>query len=247
MSESRLASSQPVLKATGITAGYGGQAIVEDVSLEAYAGELTAILGPNGAGKSTFLKVLSGVLKPIAGTIVLQGKDVTGLPSQELLRRGISYVPQVDNVFPSLSVVENLEMGAYLRRRQAREKAAEFCEMFPDLKQAWNRPARTLSGGQRTMLAIARGLMLDPKVLLLDEPTAGLAPRLVDRVWLELIKVKNLTVAVVVVEQNTRRTLSQADWANVMVLGRSRLAGTGNQLLTNPEMVELYLGKEQVK
>jgi branched-chain amino acid transport system ATP-binding protein len=232
-----------VLEAIAITAGYGGEPIIEDVGFEAHRGKVIAIVGPNGAGKSTLLKVVGGVIRPTKGQLMLQGSDVAGLSSEKLLAKGISYVPQVDNVFASLSVLENLEMGGYARRSGVREKAAELCEMFPDLKPALKRPARTLSGGQRTMLAIARGLMLDPIVLLLDEPTAGLAPRFVERVWEEIRKVRELDVAVVVVEQNTRRTLAQADWAYVMVLGRNRLEGSGKQLLDDPEVIELYVGK----
>lgn len=235
--------TDPVLRAIGITAGYGGEPILQEVSFEAYRGKLVAIVGPNGAGKSTLMKVVGGVIRPSQGRVLLREGDVTGLPSETLLRKGISYVPQVDNVFESLTVMENLEMGGYARRGGLAEKVEQLCEMFPDLKPALKRPARTLSGGQRTMLAIARGLMLDPTVLLLDEPTAGLAPRFVDKVWDEIRKVRQLDVAVVVVEQNTRRTLSQADWAYVMVLGRNRLEGTGGQLLEDPEVIDLYVGK----
>jgi ABC-type branched-subunit amino acid transport system ATPase component len=234
----------PTLEAEGITAGYGGPPIIEEVSFKAERGRLTAIVGPNGAGKSTFLKVIAGLIRPTRGRVVLQGVDVTGVPPQVLVRRGISYIPQVANVFPTLTVKENLEMGGYARQHGVREKAAELCEMFPDLKPALKRPARTLSGGQRTMLAIARGLMLDPIALLLDEPTAGLAPRFVERVWEQILKVRELDVAVVIVEQNTRRTLTHADWAQVMVQGRNRLEGTGQRLLEDPEVVDLYIGKQ---
>lgn len=237
-------AGEAILRATDVTAGYGGDPIIEDVGFEAYLGRLVAIVGPNGAGKSTFLKVLAGVIRPIKGRVMLGADNVTGIPSETLLRKGISYVPQVDNVFPSLTVMENLEMGGYARKSKVAEKVAQLCDMFPDLKPALKRPARDLSGGQRTMLAIARGLMLDPTVLLLDEPTAGLAPRFVDRVWDEIQRIRDLNVAVVVVEQNTRRTLSQADWAYVMVLGRNRLEGTGSQLLDDPQVIDLYVGKE---
>ncbi|MGH7721763.1 MAG: ABC transporter ATP-binding protein [Candidatus Dormibacteria bacterium] len=233
-----------ILDVQAVTAGYGGPPIINDVSLRASRGKLTALVGPNGAGKSTFIKVVAGLIKPSGGRIVLNDSDVTGVPAQLLVRRGISYVPQVANVFPTLTVLENLEMGAYTRRHGTRDKVAELCEMFPDLRPALKRQARTLSGGQRTMLAIARGLMLDPQVLLLDEPTAGLAPKFIDRVWEQVLKVRQLNVAVVIVEQNTRRTLTHADWAYVMVLGRNALGGTGRQLLDDPEVVNLYIGKE---
>jgi ABC-type branched-subunit amino acid transport system ATPase component len=234
---------EPWLVAKGITAGYGGPPIIEDITFAARPGKLTAIVGPNGAGKSTFIKVLAGVLRPTAGRVTLKGEDVTGLPAQNLVRKGVSYIPQVANVFPSLSVYENLEMGGYAMRSGVKERAAELCDMFPDLKLALKRPAKTLSGGQRTMLAIARGLMLDPSVLLLDEPTAGLAPRFVQTVWEQVLKVRSLGVAVVVVEQNTRRTLTYADWAYVMAVGKNQLEGKGSDLLNDEVVINLYIGK----
>jgi len=233
-----------ILDVEAITAGYGGPPIISDVSLRAARGKLTALVGPNGAGKSTFIKVVAGLIKPTEGRVTLDGTDVTGVPAQLLVRRGISYVPQVSNVFPTLTVLENLEMGAYTRRHGVKQKIEELCGMFPDLHPALKRQARTLSGGQRTMLAIARGLMLDPHVLLLDEPTAGLAPKFIDAVWEQVLTVRKLNVAVLIVEQNTRRTLTHADWAYVMVLGRNALGGTGKQLLDDPEVVNLYIGKE---
>jgi branched-chain amino acid transport system ATP-binding protein len=233
-----------ILDVEAITAGYGGPPIISDVSLRAARGKLTALVGPNGAGKSTFIKVVAGLIKPTEGRVTLDGTDVTGVPAQLLVRRGISYVPQVSNVFPTLTVLENLEMGAYTRRHGVKQKIDELCGMFPDLHPALKRQARTLSGGQRTMLAIARGLMLDPQVLLLDEPTAGLAPKFIDAVWEQVLTVRKLNVAVLIVEQNTRRTLTHADWAYVMVLGRNALGGTGKQLLDDPEVVNLYIGKE---
>lgn len=233
-----------ILDVQAITAGYGGPPIITDVSLRAARGRLTALVGPNGAGKSTFIKVVAGLIKPTGGKVLLDDVDVTGVPPQLLVRRGISYIPQVSNVFPTLSVVENLEMGGYTRRHGVKQKIDELCDMFPDLRPALRRQAKTLSGGQRTMLAIARGLMLDPDVLLLDEPTAGLAPKFIDRVWEQVLTVRKLNVAVVIVEQNTRRTLTHADWAYVMVLGRNALGGTGQQLLDDPEVVNLYIGKE---
>ena len=238
------AAAEHLLVVEGLTAGYGGAPIIQDVEFRARKGEITAVVGPNGAGKSTFLKVVVGVLPCTKGKVVLNGKDVTGLPAQKLVREGISYIPQVANVFPSLTVKENLEMGAYALRSGVKEKIAHVCDLFPDLKPAFKRPARTLSGGQRTMLAIARSLMLDPQVLILDEPTAGLAPKFVETVWSRVTAIRQMDVAVVIVEQNTRRTLTHADWAYVMVLGRTRLSGTGRQLLDDPEVVDLYIGKE---
>jgi ABC-type branched-subunit amino acid transport system ATPase component len=233
----------PVLEVHGLTAGYGGPPIIQDIDLRAEAGRVTAIVGPNGAGKSTLLKAIIGVIRASAGTVALAGRDVTGLAPEQLVRQGISYVPQVANVFPSLSVRENLEMGGYVRSGSLKQRIEEMFELFPDLRAAAGRPARTLSGGQRNMLAMARGLMVDPKVMLLDEPTAGLSPRFETTVWEHILKVRDTGVGMVVVEQNTRRTLTHADRAYVLTLGRNRLEGTGDELLENDEVVSLYIGR----
>jgi branched-chain amino acid transport system ATP-binding protein len=233
---------EPILLVENVTAGYGGPPTIRAAGLRALRGQVTAVVGPNGAGKSTLLKAIAGVIPVSGGRVLLDGAAVTGLPPERLVRRGISYVPQVANVFPSLTVLENLEVGGYVRRSGVKERAAELCDLFSDLKSALRRPAGTLSGGQRTMLAVAKGLMPDPAVLLLDEPTAGLAPRFVDAVWDRILAVRALGVAVVIVEQNTRRTLSHADWAHVMVLGRNHLDGSGTDLLNDEEVVNLYLG-----
>jgi ABC-type branched-subunit amino acid transport system ATPase component len=230
------------LDVQGLTAGYGGPPIVENVSLRAHRGAITAIVGPNGAGKSTLLKAIAGVITAKAGTVAVEGRDATGLPSEKLVRRGIAYVPQVANVFPQLSVQENLEMGGYSRKQGLRERADELYQLFPDLKIAHRRHAETLSGGQRTMLAMARGLMVDPAVLLLDEPSAGLSPKFQSAVWERIEQVRATNVAVVVVEQNTRETLRHAQWAYVLVLGKNRLEGRGQDLLHNDEVVKLYVG-----
>ena len=230
------------LDVVGLTAGYGGPPIVENVSIRAHRGAITAIVGPNGAGKSTLLKAIAGVITAKAGTVAVEGKDATGLPSEKLVRRGIAYVPQVANVFPQLTVQENLEMGGYSRRHRLHERTEELYELFPDLKLAHRRHAETLSGGQRTMLAMARGLMVDPAVLMLDEPSAGLSPKFQGAVWERIEQVRATNVAVVVVEQNTRETLRHAQWAYVLVLGRNRLDGTGRDLLHNDEVVKLYIG-----
>ncbi|MGH7861702.1 MAG: ABC transporter ATP-binding protein, partial [Candidatus Dormibacteraceae bacterium] len=219
-----MSEEQHSLEVANLTAGYGGAPIISEVEFKAKRGQMTAIVGPNGAGKSTLLKVVVGIVRPSQGKVTLHGKDVTGMPAQKLVREGISYVPQVANVFPSLTVRENMEMGGYALKSGVKDKVDSLCDMFPDLKLALKRPARSLSGGQRTMLAIARALMLDPTVLILDEPTAGLAPKFVDLVWEQVNKVREMNVAVVIVEQNTRRTLTYADWAYVMVLGRNRLS-----------------------
>ncbi|MBJ7593997.1 MAG: ABC transporter ATP-binding protein [Candidatus Dormibacteraeota bacterium] len=230
------------LDVEGITAGYGGPPIVERVSIRAHRGAITAIVGPNGAGKSTLLKAIAGVIRPTGGAVRVEGKNVTGLAPEKLVRRGIAYVPQVANVFPQLTVHENLEMGGYIRSHGVQERAEELYQLFPDLKAAHSRRAETLSGGQRTMLAMARGLMVDPAVLILDEPSAGLSPKFQSTVWERIEQVRATDVAVVVVEQNTRETLRHAAWAYVLVLGQNRLDGPGRELLHNDEVVRLYVG-----
>lgn len=236
-------SDEPYLVINDLTAGYGGPPIIEDICLEARPGAITAIVGPNGAGKSTLMKTIAGVVRPYRGEIKVCGQVTTGLAANKLVRQGMAYVPQVANVFPSLTVVENLEMGAYTRKSSSiRSRIEELYELFPDLRTAARRPAKTLSGGQRNMLAMARGLMSDPKVLLVDEPTAGMAPKFEAAVWQHIVQIRQTGVAVVVVEQNTRRTLTHADWAYVLVLGRNRLSGSPAELLDDEEVVALYIG-----
>lgn len=232
---------EPVLVVEKLKAGYGGPPVVEGVDLRAYAARITVIVGLNGAGKSTLLRAIAGTLPISGGQVKLNGADVTRRRPEELLRAGISYVPQVENVFPSLSVRENLEMGGYIiPRSQVRSKISEICELFPDLKGALKRPARTLSGGQRHMLAVARGLMVKPAVLLLDEPTAGLAPRVEVSVWDSIRAIAATGVAMVVVDQNVRRALSHADWGYVMSLGRNLTDGPGHELLHSDDVGGLY-------
>jgi ABC-type branched-subunit amino acid transport system ATPase component len=214
-----------------------------DVSLAVHAGKITAIVGPNGAGKSTLLKAVCGVLKIAGGDIYLLGERVTNLPPERLVRRGLGYVPQGSAIFPQLTVAENLEMGGYLRRSGMRERIGEMCELFPDLQSALRRRAGLLSGGQRTMLAMARALMLDPAVLLLDEPSAGLAPMLQGAIWAQIEKVAALGVGVCVVEQNTRLTLRHAHWGYILALGRNRMDGPAEQLLGDEKVVDLYIGR----
>ena len=237
------AQEAPVLELESITAGYGGAPVISDVSASARAGRITAIVGPNGAGKSTLLKAVVGIIRVSSGAVRLMGEDVTGLATEKLVRRGISYVPQVSNVFPGLSVRENLEMGGFQRKTGLAERMGELCELFPDLAAALKRKAGTLSGGQRTMLAMARGLMLDPAVLVLDEPSAGLSPIFQGMLWEQIIKIAETGVAIVVVEQNTRRTLKHADWAYVMVLGKNQLDGPARELAEDQAVIDLYLGR----
>ncbi len=231
------------LNIQGLTAGYGGPPIIEQVSLSARRGAITAIVGPNGAGKSTLLKAVAGLIRPTAGRVFVEGKEVTNLPAEKLVRRGIAYVPQVENVFPDLTVRENLDMGGYVRKSGVRERIEQLFHLFPDLKVAAHRRASTLSGGQRTMLALARGLMVDPAVLILDEPSAGLSPKFQGLIWERIEQIRTTNVAVLIVEQNTRETLRHAQWAYVLVLGQNRLEGMGQDLLDNDEVVDLYVGR----
>lgn len=239
----RVSDEKPVLEVKGLTAGYSNVPIITDVSITAYKGKVTAIVGPNGAGKSTLLKAIVGLIKCTAGSVTFNGVEVVGWAPERLVRAGLAYVPQVVNVFPSLSVRENLEMGAYTRRAGIRDRIEHIFSLFPDLNQAASRPARTLSGGQRHMLAMARGLMVDPSILILDEPTAGLAPKYAAGIWDHVKIAQSTGVGILIVEQNTRQTLASADWAYVLVLGRNRLEGPGSELLADPQVAQLYIGK----
>jgi branched-chain amino acid transport system ATP-binding protein len=232
-----------VLEVVGLTAGYGGPPVIEGVSIGASRGAITAIVGPNGAGKSTLLKAIAGLIRPTAGSVKVSGVDVTGLPAEKLVRKGVAYVPQVANVFPELTIRENLDMGGYSRRAGVRERIEQLFKLFPDLAASSHRKANTLSGGQRTMLALARGLMVDPAVLILDEPSAGLAPKFQGLIWERIEEIKATNVAVLVIEQNTRETLRHAQWAYVLVLGQNRLEGPGQKLLDDEEVVNLYVGR----
>jgi branched-chain amino acid transport system ATP-binding protein len=237
------AAAEAALEVRGLTAGYGGPPIIDQVSVKANRGGITAIVGPNGAGKSTLLKAVAGLIRPAAGRIFVEGQEVTGSPPEKLVRKGIAYVPQVSNVFPDLTVHENLEMGGYSRRNGVPQRIEELYALFPDLRESSGRHASTLSGGQRTMLALARGLMVDPAVLILDEPSAGLSPKFQGLIWERIEQVKATNVAVLIVEQNTRETLRHAKWAYVLVLGQNRLEGPGPELLTNDEVINLYVGR----
>jgi ABC-type branched-subunit amino acid transport system ATPase component len=234
--------SDVALAVRNLTAGYGGPPIIRDLTLEAKLGQILAIVGPNGAGKSTLLRAAFGQLRISSGTVLLDGEPVTGLSSDALVRRGLGYVPQVSNVFPSLSVLENLEMGGYTRKSLRKQQIERMCTLFPDLRLALPRAAGTLSGGQRNMLALARALMPNPRVLLVDEPTAGLSPQYVNTVWEHIGAIRADGLCVLVVEQNTRRALRYADWAHVLVQGESKVSGSGADLLADDQIASLYIG-----
>ena len=235
--------SELVLRVENITAGYGGPPIIENVSLTVQRGKITAIVGPNGAGKSTLLKTISGVVKATSGRVFVLDKETTNMAPEKLVRLKLAYVPQVANTFPDLTVRENLEMGGYTRKSGVSERIDELCELFPDIKSSLRRKAGALSGGQRSMLAMARGLMLDPEVMLLDEPSAGLSPIFQTALWEQIEKVAATGVGICVVEQNTRRSLRHAHWGYVLVLGKNRLDGPAADLLHDEEVIELYVGR----
>ncbi|TML04132.1 MAG: ABC transporter ATP-binding protein [Actinobacteria bacterium] len=236
--------SAPLLEVADIEAGYGEALVLRGVSLAASAGELVTIIGPNGAGKSTLLRVVYGLLRPEAGSVRYAGEDVTGVRPEQLTRRGLNYVPQLANVFPTLSVAENLQVGGVsLPRAERRQAVADMYEQFPLLAERRRQRAGTLSGGQRKLLAIARALVTRPKVLFLDEPSAGLSPQAVELVFDQLAAVKRRGIAVVMVEQNARRALALADTGYVLDMGRNAYVGPGRTLLRDPKVAELYLGK----
>lgn len=233
----------PALVVEKLTAGYGGPPVIRDVSVTVRGGSITAIVGPNGAGKSTLLKAIAGLIRPTSGRVKVLGADVTGQPAEKFVSRGLAYVPQVANVFPDLTIRENLEMGGYSRKGGLHNRIDQLYKLFPDLAAASHRRASTLSGGQRTMLALARGLMVDPAVLILDEPSAGLAPKLQALIWERIEAIRETGVAVLIIEQNTRETLRHAEWAYVLVLGQNRLEGRGAELLEDKQVVDLYVGR----
>jgi ABC-type branched-subunit amino acid transport system ATPase component len=229
------------LLAERITAGYGKVPVIEDVSLRVAPGSVAAVVGPNGAGKSTLLRAIFGLLRQVSGRVVVGGRDVSGWRPYQIARHGMAYVPQVDNIFPSLSVVENLEMGAFTRRTGTQERIAEVLALFPDLAAARRRRAGELSGGQRNILGMARALMLEPAVVLLDEPTAGLSPAYTTVVWEQVRRIAGTGAAVVVVEQNVDLALRHADWGYVLVAGRNRLEGPCG-VLAKENLPAIFLG-----
>jgi ABC-type branched-subunit amino acid transport system ATPase component len=231
-----------VLEASELVSGYGEVEILHGVSLRLDRGEIVAIIGPNGAGKSTFMKAVFGLLKIGSGTVHLEDEDITGMPPERIVRKGMCYVPQSENVFPSLSIQENLEMGAFIRRDGYRQRLDEIYGLFPDLAQRPQVRAGKLSGGQRQMLALARALMLDPKILLLDEPTASLAPKMVEDIFAKIHNINQTGVAILIVEQNAKEALSVCHRAYVLAGGHNRLEGTGPELLASEEVGKLYLG-----
>jgi ABC-type branched-subunit amino acid transport system ATPase component len=233
----------PLIHVDDVIAGYvPGVNILNGCSLELADGELIGIIGPNGAGKSTMLKALFGLIKISSGTVRYAGDVITGQKANTLVSKGIGYVPQINNVFPSLTIAENLEMGGYLRKGSIAERRDWVIEMFPRLGERIDQRAGSLSGGERQMLAMGRALMMEPRVLLLDEPSAGLSPVLQDQVFQRVQQVNDAGVSIIMVEQNAARCLQICDRGYVLDQGRNAYTGTGQELLADPKVIELYLG-----
>ena len=225
-----------------MTGGYGGADIISSCTITVNRGEIVAILGPNGAGKSTAMKAMLGLLNLKSGKVSIDGKDISKLTPQDRVREGISFVPQTRNVFTGLSVQENLEMGAYLREERIEEIINEIYELFPALKEKKSQIVGELSGGQRQQVALGRALMIKPSVLMLDEPTAGVSPIVMDELFDHILKVKKTNVAIIMVEQNAKQALSIADRGYVLVTGENKFSGTGKELLNDPEVRRSFLG-----
>ena len=233
--------NKPVLECNGIAAGYvKGLNILNGVDLVLNPGEIVSIIGPNGAGKSTLLKAIVGIIKINAGRLYLNGIDKTNTPTYKIIHEGLGYVPQVNNIFPSLSLKENLEMG---NRKKIEKNFSDIYKLFPLLKKRNNEKAGNLSGGQRQMLALGRALISKPEILLLDEPSAGLSPSAVDEVFQSIIEINKSGVSILIVEQNARRTLELSNRGYVLDQGRNAYSGLGKELLNDEKVIELYLGK----
>ncbi len=225
-----------------VEAGYGGAPILKGISMEIDASDIGVIVGPNGAGKSTALKSIFGLLKVSSGAVIFNGENITNSLPDRLVPRGLSFVPQEYNVFTSMSVQENLEMGAFIRRDDFSDTLVSVYDMFPPLKEKRNQPAGELSGGQRQMVAMGRALMSQPRLLLLDEPSAGLSPRYMREIFEQIIKINDSGVGILMVEQNARQALEFASRGFVLANGKNRFSGSGRELLEDPEVAKSFLG-----
>tara|TARA_B100001094_G_scaffold79656_1_gene75918 strand:+ start:589 stop:1269 length:681 start_codon:yes stop_codon:yes gene_type:complete len=225
-----------------MTGGYGGEDILKDCSISVNRGEISVIVGPNGAGKSTAMKAMLGMLTLSEGKTVLNDKDITNYSPQNRIAEGISFVPQTMNIFSELTVKENLEMGAYLRQDDISETIDELYNLFPILYEKREQVAGELSGGQRQQVAVGRALMTQPSVLMLDEPTAGVSPVVMDELFEKIIDIKNKGVAIIIVEQNAKQALGIADYGHVLVAGENKYDGKGKELLQDNEVRKSFLG-----
>jgi branched-chain amino acid transport system ATP-binding protein len=235
-------TTEPFLIGDGMTGGYGAADILHGCTLAVNKGQIAVIVGPNGAGKSTAMKAVFGMLKLRAGHVRIRGEDITNLPPKDRVAKGMAFVPQTNNVFPSMTVEENLEMGAFLRRDNIRVTMDQVFTLFPILRDKRRQAAGELSGGQRQQVAVGRALMTEPDVLMLDEPTAGVSPIVMDELFDRIIEVARAGITILMVEQNARQALGIADQGYVLVQGRNAYTDTGKALLANPEVRRTFLG-----
>ncbi|MBW4077345.1 MAG: ABC transporter ATP-binding protein [Acidobacteria bacterium] len=236
----------PALLAENVTAGYGRTPIINDISLSVEQGTVTTIIGPNGAGKSTFAKTLVGILRASTGRIMVEDLDITRMPGHLIPRNGLVYVPQNDNVFKSLTVRENLEVGGFAAKGDTVARMEEILSVFTDLNKAREKRAGFLSGGQQNLLAIARALMVEPKVIVLDEPTAGLSPAYTDVVWNQIERIAKTGTGVLVVEQNVERALKHADFVHIFVAGSNHVHGLASEI-ASLDLPAIFLGRAEAK
>jgi branched-chain amino acid transport system ATP-binding protein len=231
-----------ILEVKDLVSGYSEVMILNGVSIHCADNEIVSIIGPNGAGKSTLMKSIFGLIAVKQGSVTFGGRSITGMRPNQLVKLGMSYVPQEKNVFPSLTVEENLQMGAFIRNDDITPSIEKVFELFPFIADKRKNVSGTLSGGGRQMLALGRALMLDPKLLLLDEPSAGLAPLVRDEIFNKIMEIRQTGVAILMVEQNAKKALEMSDRGYVLVMGKNRYEDTGEALLVNPEVGRLYLG-----
>jgi len=231
-----------VLSIDNLSGGYGEADIIHGISLEINAGEIVVVIGPNGAGKSTAMKAVFGLLRLSGGRVHLAGEEITNMDPAQVVNKGVCYVPQTNNVFPTLSVHENLEMGAYIRKDDFRTRLEEIYEMFPPLAEKKKQAAGELSGGQRQMVAMGKALMLEPTLLMLDEPTAGLSPLYRNEIFQIIRQINDSGVPILMVEQNAKQSLAVASRGYVLVDGQNRTTGKGTDLLNDPEIAKMFLG-----